>query len=164
MSYKQEIYVALAQGDQCGSDTGQREIKKLSRMVVWTYMRPRCLGASGHLLGAGGLCGDCGVTVGSLALSLEPLPRLGRLQSSCVPSLLGKGCPKAEETPGLGQPADRATLAQVAEATGDAVSFLSGWRMCDPVVGKSLWQNMRLTNWSWEKTVPFTLYKTTCHL
>ena len=66
----------LTQGDQCGSDTGQREIKKLSRMAVWMYMRLRCLGASGRLTGAGGLCVDCEVTVGSLALSVEPLPRL----------------------------------------------------------------------------------------
>ena len=53
MSYKQEIYVVLAQGDQCDCDTGQRDIKKRSRMIVWMCMWPQYLGAWGCLLGAG---------------------------------------------------------------------------------------------------------------
>lgn len=73
MSYKQ-VYEVLAQGDQCGSAVGQQEItkkKKKMRMLVWICLWQWCPGAPGNLLGAGSLCGDNMVTVGSQALSLE---------------------------------------------------------------------------------------------
>ena len=94
-----------------------------------------------------------------------PWHSFGVTARTCLtPSLLGKGCPKAEETPRLRPSRARAALPQVAGVLGHTVSFLPGWRMRDPAVSTSPWRKMRLTNWSWDNVVTFAPITTSCHL
>lgn len=71
MSYKQEIYVVLAQGDQCDCDTGQAIKNDYLDVYVATVS-----GSLGMFAGGRQQRANSVVTVGSLALSLEPPPKL----------------------------------------------------------------------------------------
>lgn len=119
MNYKQEIYVVLTRGDRFALEWRSGD-KGTPWLVVWMCSSDECLEPWRADLGVDSLVTQ---TVRSSALSLESYDVSGSRAAVFSPSRRDTA-PKQRKPLGFRQPGDRAALVQLAEDTGDTVSFL----------------------------------------